>query len=133
VANRVVNYLYLPEVLGGTTRLRGYRTSAFVGPNLVVGNVVIRSRPLDILSVQVGAVAFYDVGDAFLDWDRSVLHHGAGAGLRFVFPQVERTVFRIDVGVPLGPPSAAAETTVVAQFRQAFPMSQVAPPTIIPQ
>jgi len=30
-----------------------------------------------------------------------------------VFPQVERTVFRIDVGFPLGPADPAAETTVV--------------------
>jgi hypothetical protein len=132
VLDRFANYLNPTYSLGGTTRLRGYRTQAFVGPNVVVTNVELRTRPVEILSVQVGAVAFYDVGNAFYDFSSMSLRHGAGAGLRFLLPQVERIGFRIDVGFPLNPRDPAAETSVVAQFGQAFPMPSLSSPALVP-
>jgi hypothetical protein len=131
VIDRYRNYLNPSQVLGGTTRLRGYRTAAFVGPDALVSNVELRSRPIEILSVQVGAAAFYDVGDAFRGFSNLTLKHGAGAGLRFAFPQIQRSVFRIDLGFPLDRGDPAAETTLIAQFEQAFTVPQVLPPGLV--
>jgi len=131
VLDRFDNYLNPTESLGGTTRLRGYRTEAFVGPNVVVGNAEIRSRSVEILHVYVGAVAFYDVGDAFHSFATMQLRQGAGGGLRFAFPQIQRAVFRIDLGFPLTPNDPDAETTVVAQFEQAFDVPQLTSPGLV--
>jgi hypothetical protein len=117
VLDRFLNYLNPLRAVGGTTRLRGYRTQAFVGPNVVVANAEIRSKPIEILHVQLGAVAFYDVGDAFYSFSQMHLRQGAGGGLRLAFPQIQRSVFRIDVGVPLDPNDPDAETTVLASFQ----------------
>ncbi|HEX4337457.1 MAG TPA: hypothetical protein VH062_16195 [Polyangiaceae bacterium] len=131
ILDRFDNYLNPNQALGGTTRLRGYRTQAFVGPNVVVANAEIRSRPIEILHVYVGAVAFYDVGDAFHSFQTMKLRQGAGGGLRFAFPQIQRSVFRLDLGVPLEPSDPDAETTVVAQFEQAFDVPQLASPGLV--
>lgn len=128
VQDRYENYLKPQVSLGGTSRLRGYRTQAFVGSNAVTGNIELRSRPIEVLSVQVGAALFYDVGDAFDRFDEMRLKHGVGGGLRFVFPQLERTVLRIEVGVPLNRDDPAAETSIIAQFRQAFTMPALTNP-----
>jgi hypothetical protein len=125
VVDRYRNYLNSSLALGGTTRLRGYRTLAFVGPDVVVGNVELRSRPIEILSVQVGAAAFYDVGDAFRGFSNLSLKQGAGAGLRFAFPQVQRTVLRVDVAFPLTRGDPAGEDTLLVKFEQAFGMPQL--------
>jgi hypothetical protein len=132
VLDRFQNYLNPSAALGGTTRLRGYRTQAFVGPNVLVVNAEIRSRPVEILHVQVGAVAFYDVGDAFQRFSSMELKKGIGGGLRFAFPQIQRSVFRIDVGVPLNPRNPYAETSVVARFEQAFGVPELIPPGLAP-
>jgi hypothetical protein len=127
VQDRYWNYLNPSASLGGTTRLRGYRTQAFAGPDVVVANVELRSPSVDILTVQVGAGLFYDVGDAFDGFDHLSLRHGVGGGLRFVIPQIDRAVFRVEVGVPLNRNDPAGETTIVAQFRQAFPLPSIGP------
>ncbi|HVW28304.1 MAG TPA: hypothetical protein VHC69_23235 [Polyangiaceae bacterium] len=129
--DRFDNYLNPIQSLGGTTRLRGYRTQAFVGPNVLVANAEVRSRSVEILHVYVGAVAFYDVGDAFHSFDTMKLRQGAGAGLRLAFPQIQRSVFRVDLGFPLTPRDPDAETTVVAQFEQAFDVPQLTTPGLV--
>jgi hypothetical protein len=131
ILNRFDNYLNPSQVLGGTTRLRGYRTQAFVGPNVVVGNAEVRSRSVEILHVYFGAVAFYDVGDAFHSFSTMKLRQGAGAGLRIAFPQIQRAVFRVDFGFPLTPNDPDAETTVTAQFEQAFDVPQLTSPGLV--
>jgi hypothetical protein len=131
ILDRFDNYLNPTQVLGGTTRLRGYRTQAFVGPNVVVANAEVRSRSVEILHVYVGAVAFYDAGDAFHSFSTMKLRQGAGGGLRFAFPQIQRAVFRVDLGFPLTPSDPDAETTVVAQFEQAFDVPQLTSPGVV--
>ncbi len=131
VLDRFENYLNPTQALGGTTRLRGYRTQAFVGPNVMVGNAELRSRPIEILHVYVGAVAFYDVGDAFRTFSTMKLRQGVGGGLRFAFPQIQRSVFRVDLGFPLDPNDPDAETSVVAQFEQAFDVPQLLSPGLV--
>jgi hypothetical protein len=117
VVDRFMNYLNPTRALGGTTRLRGYQPLAFLGPNVLVANAEIRTKPIEILHVQFGAVAFYDVGDAFHSFSEMHLRQGAGVGLRLAFPQIQRSVFRIDLGVPLDPHDPYAETTVLAAFQ----------------
>ncbi len=115
-----LNYRNAALVLGGTTRLRGYQTNAAVGPNLVASNIEFRSRPVEVFSAQIDAVAFYDVGDAFDSFDELELKHGVGGGIRFLAPQLDRDVFRLDFGVPIPLDAPGGERTVIATFRQAF-------------
>jgi hypothetical protein len=114
------NYRNLNLSLGGTTRLRGYQSIAAVGSNLIASNLEFRTRPIEIFSAQIGAVAFYDVGDAFDSFSDVHLLHGVGAGIRFLAPQLDRDVFRVDVGVPVPFDAPRGETTVIATFEQAF-------------
>jgi hypothetical protein len=117
---RFTNYLNQTEFLGGDTRLRGYPANYFVGANVLNSNFEFRTRSVDILTVQVGLVAFYDIGDAFKTWratsgcksvgtaTSAALPTGfcpveaVGTGLRILFPQLDRIAFRADVGFPLG-------------------------------
>ena len=114
---RMKNYLNQNEFLGGDTRLRGYPSNYFTGYDILDGNLEYRTRSVDLLTAQVGLVAFYDVGQAWNGWGtapgtlcRSTTSssqsfcpvQGVGAGLRIVFPQFDRIVFRADLGFPLG-------------------------------
>lgn len=119
--DRYRNFLNLKSLLGGDTRLRGYAAGLFSGANLAVANLEFRSRPLEIFAVQLGGVAFADSGDAFDDFARLRLKSSTGVGLRVVFPQLQRYVLRIDLGVPLtrGPWTTAPD--VVVTFNQALP------------
>jgi hypothetical protein len=126
VLDRYQNYLNSKSGLGGDTRLRGYPSGAFVGNDLVVANLEYRTRPFELLSVQLAAAAFFDTGDAFDAFSKMRLKHSAGFGARIQFPQLERTVMRIDWGFPLtlgagpGLPTKAFPGDVVVTFGQAF-------------
>ncbi|MBK9265151.1 MAG: hypothetical protein IPM54_35890 [Polyangiaceae bacterium] len=128
VLHRIRNYMNRRTVLGGDTRLRGYSTQAYFGADVVSLNVEFRTRSIDILSVQTGAVAFWDVGDAFDGWDEMRIKHGVGVGLRAVFPQFSRDVWRIDWGIPLtrsAAPNGPFPGEFVLTFLHAFPMPVV--------
>ena len=116
------NYLNLQDSLGGGDRLRGYPSGAFIGKDLLVSNIEFRSRPVRLWTVQADAVAFFDTGDAFDGYAALSPKQGAGFGLRFVFPQLERAVTRIDWGFALTPEDAPASVFdgLVLTFRQAF-------------
>jgi hypothetical protein len=128
-----------PTILGGDDRLRGYPTNFFVGQNSFSYNVEFRTRPVEILSCEIGAVAFYDVGDA-ADGPIGNLHpyQSVGAGIRALFPWLDRVVFRADVGVPLQRPvnltsgSPIAPVGFVITFSQAFGTPSVAPAPALP-
>jgi hypothetical protein len=127
VLDRYRNYLNPLVALGGTDRLRGYAPQAFVGANAAVVNFELRSRPIQILTVQVGVAAFYDVGDAGPDMAHLDLKHGAGGGIRLAFPQIQRSVFRVDFGAPLQR-DPYGEATVIARFEQAFDVPALTSP-----
>jgi len=114
------NYRNTNLALGGTTRLRGYQTTAAAGSHYVASNVELRTRPLEIFSAQLAGVLFYDVGDAFDTFDQLELMHGVGAGIRFLAPQLDRDVFRVDVAMPLPLDAPRGEVSVIATFKQAF-------------
>ena len=52
--------------------------------------------------VHVGGVLFYDVGTVYQELAQAELRHNVGIGLRALFPQFNRYVFRLDFGVPVG-------------------------------
>jgi hypothetical protein len=89
--------------VGGDDGLRGYAAQQFyaIGGSRWLGNFEYRTRPIEIRSVQLGLVAFYDAGSAYSRVSAMRLHHSLGAGLRVLFPQFNRYPFRVDVGLPL--------------------------------
>jgi hypothetical protein len=125
---RPANYMHRLDFLGGDTRLRGYPTKFFAGPNSLTYNVEYRSRPLEILKCQLAGVAFYDAGNAFTNWNQPGIHHSLGVGARVLIPQLDREVFRVDVGFPVGPrPGGIAPAAFFVTFDQAFPSTTISP------
>jgi hypothetical protein len=61
--------------------------------------------------VHLGLVAFYDVGSVYQRLTAARFHHDVGAGLRVLFPQLNRTVFRFDLGLPLDSPGFSVQMT----------------------
>lgn len=123
--NTYRNYSRLFFSLDNTTRLRGYRarpeiSNDLFGNGMVAHNLEFRTRPIQIFSTLLGAAIFHDIGDAFYDLSEIRLKQSAGFGIRFLAPQLDREVLRIDLGFPLPPVSAEGEFTVNAAFGQAF-------------
>ena len=131
-SNRYRNYLNRQSFLGGDGRLRGYPTSFVSGKDFVVGNLEFRTRPLEILSCQLGAVFFYDVGDAMQGFDRLRPKQSLGGGIRVLLPQLNRAVFRADIGFPMnkGPFPGLNKVDPVnfyVAFEQAFGFGGIGP------
>ncbi len=104
-------------------------------------NLEIRTRPIELLTCQFAGVAFLDSGDAFqgihaLTPAQSLTpYQSVGVGLRALFPQLDRTVFRADVGVPFEHPRDTTGAPIppyafVVTFGQAFdtPSIDATPP-----
>ncbi len=83
-------------VLGGDTGLRGYAIGDFFGTTEVLGHVELRTAPVAIFSQRIGGLLFYDVGDAAASFSSIVPMHDFGAGIRWLIPQLNSTVIRID-------------------------------------
>jgi hypothetical protein len=107
-------------VLGSTSRLRGYQTNATVGSHYVISNLEFRTRPLQIFSTQLAGVLFHDMGDTADTFGELDLLHAVGGGIRFLAPQLDRDVFRIDIGTPVPFDAPRGELTIIATFGQAF-------------
>ena len=102
-----------PQVsLGGNNGLRGYPSQAFtrVGANRLRGNVEWRTPPFVWASFHTGLVAFYDAGAVYGGAELSpdfgtpkafTLKQSVGLGLRLLVPQFNRTVTRLDLGIPV--------------------------------
>ncbi len=132
------NYLRNYEIVGGGDRIRGFPTNFFVGKDMVAYSVELRSRPVEILSCQLGAVAFYDVADAFNGFSQLDPYQAAGVGFRALFPWLDRVVFRGDIGFPLKRPIDPATGALIppygfiVSFGQAFSVPSVAPAQVLP-
>ena len=121
--SRYRNYLNRTSFLGGDGRLRGWPSSYFVGKDLLVYNVEFRTRPLQVLSCQLGGAVFYDVGDATNGLSSLDPKQSVGLGFRALFPQLDRVVFRGDLGFPLqkgGLPPGVQPVSFFVAFLQAF-------------
>ncbi len=143
VTDRERNYLNATSYLGGSGRLRGYPTSYYFGKDFYVSNLEFRSRPISLLTAQVGGVLFHDMGDAFTDFDTVSFKHSVGGGVRVLFPELDRAVFRLDIAVPLNRPNPGARDYSACQpagvackidpvsyfvtFGQAFDFTSIAP------
>ncbi|NMB76059.1 MAG: BamA/TamA family outer membrane protein [Myxococcales bacterium] len=90
--------------LGGDNTLRGFVSGFTAGERLFNVNLEYRSRPWVIRTLHWGFTLFYDGGDAygFGPADDFSYHQSVGFGIRALFPQFDRGVMRLDVGVPLG-------------------------------
>jgi hypothetical protein len=122
--NRWRNYLNRVSVLGGEDRLRGWPTRYFVGKNVFAMNLELRSRPVEVFSLQMGAALFYDVGRAFNgDFSEISPVQSVGAGIRLVLPQIDRAVVRGDFGFPIAAGDLPADVDRMSfffSFGQAF-------------
>jgi Omp85 superfamily domain len=90
-----------PFVLGGANGLRGYAIGEFIGTTVLVGHIEVRTVPIGIWSQRVGMVAFYDIGNAAPSFADLLPRNDVGLGLRWLAPQFNSTVIRIDWAVPL--------------------------------
>jgi hypothetical protein len=134
--DRYRNHLNRRSSIGGDTRLRGYPSGAFLGESALAYNVELRTRPIELWTVQLGGVAFFDAGTAWDEGEPVDIRQGVGLGLRLLFPQLDRTVMRIDWGVPLQlEPSLGIDSHLpgefVVTFKQAFGMPSIAPPGVL--
>jgi hypothetical protein len=116
VRDRWRNYLNIQTFLGSDSRLRGYPSQYFAGKDVAVSNLEFRTRPVELASLQFGATAFYDFGDAFNGFENLRPNHDVGVGLRVLFPQVTRSVLRLDVGFPLSASPLPADVPPVAFY-----------------
>ena len=99
--------------LGGDTGMRGYIIGEFRGTSAVLGHAELRTVPLALFSQRFGTLLFYDVGSAAPSFDQINvssaapsfdqvnLGHDVGLGLRWLIPQLNASVIRIDWAVPL--------------------------------
>ncbi|MDP9036666.1 MAG: hypothetical protein M3O50_17825 [Myxococcota bacterium] len=132
------NYLNAITYLGGDDRVRGYPTNFFKGKDVVSLNVEFRTRPVELLTCQLAAVAFFDAGDAFNGFDTFEAHQSVGVGLRTLFPWLDRVVARADIGFPLRrtivPETHVpiAPLAVLVSFAQAFSTPSVSPRMVLP-
>ena len=127
ILHRPNNYLNQTVSIGGGGRLRGYPSGQFIGKDMIASNIELRTRSLQLWTVQLGGTLFYDIGHAFDGLANFQPQHGAGFGLRLVFPQLERAVTRIDWGFPLTPHAyrGAIFDGLVVTFEQAFAMPRL--------
>jgi hypothetical protein len=105
VLNRYRNYLNATSFLGSDSTLRGYPAASLSGDDEVSASVEFRTRPIEAWSMQWALAGFYDVGEAFDRFSeigaQGGLRSDVGAGIRMVWPELERAVFRLDFGFPL--------------------------------
>lgn len=121
--HRPANFLNKTEFLGGDTRLRGYPSSAFFGPDLVAMNMELRTRPLYAMGMAVGGVLFYDAGDTPDDIRKVHLKHSVGVGARLLLPFFDKLAYRLDFALPLDRsqlPASAPRVDFIFAVEQAF-------------
>ncbi len=133
VLHRYENYLQRLVSPRGGSPLAGYPSRQFVGGSAAAINFEWRTRRVELFkSVELGGVVFYDVGDTYDTWKDFSPKHDAGFGARILFPQLDRVVFRVDVGFPISPvPVGISPVTFFVTFDQAFPMSGIEPKSAV--
>jgi hypothetical protein len=130
VLNRYRNYLNGTSYLGGDSRLRGYPSNFFDGKDLLAYTLEFRSRPLQLWNIQLGGAVFYDSGGVFDGFERRTMHHSAGMGFRVLSPNLDRIVFRGDLGFPIEPrglPPGVSPVSFYFGFDQAIGVPRISP------
>jgi len=111
--------------LGGLNGLRGYAIGEFLGTAAAVGHVELRTLPVAIFSQRFGGLVFYDVGNAAPSLEALTPFHDFGIGLRWLIPQLNSSVVRIDWAIatqdsPSGLTRAGLPGRASAGFQQVF-------------
>jgi hypothetical protein len=112
-----------PLFLGGDTGLRGYQIGEFQGTVAAAAHAEIRTAPLAAYSQRFGALVFYDVGHAAGSYRELAPHHDLGVGFRWLIPQLNSSVVRIDwaVATQAGPYTRPGlPGRITAGFMQSF-------------
>jgi hypothetical protein len=130
------NYLNRKLTLGGDTRPRGYVSAIFRGGSGFASSLELRTSAVNIWSARVGGALFYDLGGTGDQVQRIALRQSVGVGVRILFPQFNRQVFRLDWGAPLTPgrgriPDSPFPGGIYFTFGQAFDMPRVKLPEIL--
>ncbi len=108
------------ETLGGNNGIRGFPSDFLFGQQVWGANLELRTIPFRIWAFYVGAVTFFDCGNAFgASPNGNAFYSSAGLGLRLGLPQFNRQLLRFDFAIPISgfPPSPSY---FVASFGQAF-------------
>lgn len=107
--------------LGGDAGLRGFESELLRGVSRITINAEYRTQPLELKTIYAGAALFWDAGDAFgEDFSDIRMLHSAGAGLRFLFPQGDMQVIRLDFAKPVNGPDAGWSAYISFVVGQAF-------------
>jgi hypothetical protein len=130
------NYLNRKLLMGGETRPRGYVPLSLRGPSGFGTSLELRTFAINILSARVGAVAFYDLGGVGESVPELRLKQSLGAGVRVLFPQLNRAVFRLDWAAPLTAgrsriPDRPLPGAIYFTFGQAFDLPKLKLPEIL--
>ena len=86
--------------VGGLEGLRGYPVNFFLGYDFYVAHLELRSAPVALASLRLGALAFADSGHAADAWQELSFFGDAGAGGRLLIPQLNVEVLRCDWAFP---------------------------------
>jgi Omp85 superfamily domain len=130
------NYLNRRLALGGDTRPRGYASASLRGSSAFAATLEARTTSVNVLSARVGLAAFYDVGGVDESLPEIRLKQSLGVGVRVLFPQLNRQVFRLDWAAPLSAPDGFRTAqplpgAVYFTFGQAFDTPRVKLPEIL--
>jgi hypothetical protein len=115
--------------LGSDSGLRGFAPRELQGNSLYRINVELRTTAINLWTIHIGGVLFYDAGDAPLGFNQydpsgkflaAGFHQSAGLGLRVLFPQFNRDVIRLDLGFPFEMPTGTYAPRFSVEFGQAF-------------
>jgi hypothetical protein len=106
------------------------------GPSGLGSSIELRTFAINILSARVGGVAFYDLGGVGESVPELRLKQSLGAGVRVLFPQLNRAVFRLDWAAPLTAsvsriPDQPLPGTIYFTFGQAFDLPKLKLPEIL--
>lgn len=102
--------------LGGGNGLRGTAPEQLSGTQLLLLNAEYRTVSVELSTLHLGGVLFWDGGAAFESMPR--LTHTVGLGLRLLLPQFDVEPVRIDIGWVLNGPSPDWLDRVSSSFGQ---------------
>lgn len=103
--------------LGGGNGLRGTAPESQSGARLLLFNAEYRTLPMDLWTLHLGGVLFWDAGAAWTSGRPEVVHT-VGLGIRALFPQLDVEPFRFDFGHVLNGVNPAPAERYSASFGQ---------------
>jgi hypothetical protein len=109
--------------MGGDTGLRGYQIGEFQGTVQAAAHAELRTAAVPFFSQRIGGLLFYDVGDAGASYRGLAAHNDFGVGLRWLIPQLNSSVLRIDwaIAADAGPYTRPGlPGRITAGFMQSF-------------